>query len=125
MDDEQRAALAALNETIAAGFVRMEHYFDAQNTLMRERLDELQSDNELRRRTGELSNRVLRLEQAVDPPRELVRDETADMRLELFEIRWKAWPIQHLRREIAALTARVDRLQGYTPTDPAVQALRR
>jgi hypothetical protein len=47
------------------------------------------------------------------------------MRLELFEIRWKAWPIQYLRREIAALTARVDRLQGYTPTDPAVQALRR
>jgi hypothetical protein len=103
----------------------MEHYFDAQNKLMRERLDELKSDNELRRRTGELSNRVLRLEQAVDPPREFVRDETADMRLELFEIRWKAWPIQYLRREIAALTARVDRLQGYTPTDPAVQALRR
>jgi hypothetical protein len=54
MDDEQRAALAALNETTAAGFARMEHCFDAQNRLMRERLDELKSDNELRRRTGEL-----------------------------------------------------------------------
>ena len=125
MDSEQRAALAALNDTMAAGLARMDRYFDAHHRLMRGWLDELRSERELRRRTRELSNRVLRLEQEVDPPREYLRHEIAEMRLELFAIRWDAWPIEYLRREIAALTARVDRLEGYSPTDPALQALRR
>lgn len=125
MDSELRAALAALNDTMAAGFARMDRYFDAHHKFMRGWLDELRAERELRRRTSELSNRVLRLEQEVDPPREYLRNEIADMRLELFEIRWDAWSIEYLRREIATLTARVDRLQGYSPTDPALQALRR
>ena len=125
MDSEQRAALAALNDTMAAGFGRMDRYFDAHHKLMRGWLDEQRSERELRRRTSELSNRVLRLEQEVEPPREYLRNEIAEMRLELFEIRWDAWPIEYLRRESATLTARVDRLEGYSPTDPALQALRR
>jgi hypothetical protein len=125
MDNDQRAALAALNETMAAGFDRMDRYFDVHHRWMRGWLDELRSEQELRRRTTELSHRVVRLEQEVQPPREHVWKEIADMRLELFELRWDAWPIDYLRREIASLTTRVDRIEGYSPTDPALKALRR
>jgi hypothetical protein len=124
MDSEQRAALAALNETLAAGLARMDRYFDAHHRWMRGWLDELRSERELRRRTSELSNRVVRLEQEVEPPRDYVRQEISDMRLELFELRWDAWPIDYLRRELASLTVRVDRLEGVSPTDPALKALR-
>jgi hypothetical protein len=111
MDSEQRAAFAALDKTMAAGFARMDRCFEIQRKGMRAWSDELRFERELRRRTGELSNRVVRLEQEVEPPREYVSREISEIRLELFELRWDAWPIDYLRRELAALTERVKRLE--------------
>jgi hypothetical protein len=111
MESELSAALTALNEAMAAGFARMDRYFEAQHKATRGWLDQLRVESELRRRTDQLSNRLLRLEQEVEPPREYIRDEFAEIRLVLFELRWDAWPIEYLRRELATLTERANRLE--------------
>jgi ubiquinone biosynthesis protein UbiJ len=112
MDEETRAAFAALAGTVNAGFGRVDRYFELQQAQFVEWRDELRGDVAgLRTRLDALTDRVDRLEREVALLRDFVTREIAEIRLELRELR--AWHDQsdRLRRELAALSARVDRLE--------------
>jgi C4-dicarboxylate-specific signal transduction histidine kinase len=103
---KRRDAITAMGDTILA---RMDRYFQIQHW-MQAWLDELRHERELRRRTHALSKRVARLESAVGLTRDPATHEIAEIRLEVFELRYEACQTDYLRRQLAALTQRVDGL---------------
>lgn len=122
MESETRAAIAALGDTMNAGFARvdtaiarMDRYFElqhAQHLELRGDFAELRGEvRELRDRVDALTDRVGRLELEVAQLRDFVTREIAAIRLELRELRGRAEQTDELRREIAELAVRVDRLE--------------
>jgi predicted RNase H-like nuclease (RuvC/YqgF family) len=115
MYSETRAAFAALSdqvtaldEKVVAGFARADRYFELQH----------QQHLELRGRVGALSERVEALTEhvahlghEVAQLRDYVTREIADIKFELRELRGQSGQTEELRREIAELTVRVDRLE--------------
>jgi uncharacterized coiled-coil DUF342 family protein len=122
MDDETRAAFAALTETMSAGFARTDHFFELQQaqhlelsgklTELRGEVRELRDEvRELRDRVESLTDRVSRLEHEVGQLRDFVAREISDIRIELRTLRERADATDDLRRDIAELTVRVDRIE--------------
>ena len=123
MDTETRTAITALADT-------MNRYSEMQQAQFVEWRDEVRGEfaglrgefaglrrefSELGERVDALTDRVSRLENEVVLLRDFVTREVAGIRLELREL--KAHPDQtdELRREIAELTVRVDRLERQQP----------
>jgi putative component of toxin-antitoxin plasmid stabilization module len=116
MDGETRAALAAMSDTMHAGFARMDRYFELQQKQFLEWRDELRDDvAELRARVDALSSRVGRLEQEVLLLRDHVTRGFAEVRLELRELRARAELTDELRRVLAGIEARVEQLERRRP----------
>lgn len=122
MDDETRAAFAALGEVVAAGFARTDRYFElqqAQYVELRGEVVELRGEvaalrtevGRLADRMDALERRVSGLETEVTLLRDYVTREITAIRQELRELRLRSDQNDELRREIADLTARVDRLE--------------
>jgi predicted RNase H-like nuclease (RuvC/YqgF family) len=144
MDTETRAAIAALGETMHAGFARMEsrmdagfartdRFFELQQAQHLEWRDELRGEvGELRgdvgglrgevgglrgevraltARVDALTERVGGLEHEVSQLRDFVTREIAEIRLDLRELTERPGQTAELRREVAELTVRVDRLE--------------
>ena len=123
MDSETRAAITAMGDTILE---RMDRYFELQHAQHVEFRDEVRGEfvqvrgeiAELRDRVDALTARVAgvegdvaRLGQEVAQLRDYVTRELAGIRLELRELRAHPDQTYELRREIAELAARVDRLE--------------
>lgn len=119
MDSETSAALAALGDRMAAGFAemragfaRVDRFIELQQLQFVEWRAELRGEMaELRERVNALTERVGRLEREVMLLRDHVTRDIADIRIELRDLRERSLGTQELRREIAALTIRVDRLE--------------
>jgi chromosome segregation ATPase len=133
MDTETRVAIAALTETMNAGFARMDRYFELQQAQfvewraelrgeiagLRERVDTLtervdtlsERVDTLSERVDTLTERVARLEPEVARLRDFVAREFAEIRLELRELRAQPGQTDELRREIAGLATRVERIE--------------
>jgi predicted RNase H-like nuclease (RuvC/YqgF family) len=130
MDTETRAAITALGESMGAamnaGFARIERYIELQRGEFLESRDEMRGEfeglrgglavlrnevSELRDRVEALTERVSRLEQEVAQLRDFVTREIAEIRLELRALRARSDQTDELRRDIAQLTMRVDRLE--------------
>jgi predicted nuclease with TOPRIM domain len=123
MENETRDAITAMGDTILA---RMDHYFELQQMQFLEWRDELRGEvGELRGEVGELrgevraltarvdalTERMGRLEHEVILLRDYVTREIAEIRLELRALSAQSGQTDELRREIAELTVRVDRLE--------------
>lgn len=123
MDTETRTAITALADT-------MNRYFELQQAQFVEWRDEVRGEfaglrgefaglrrefSELGERVDALTDRVSRLENEVVLLRDFVTREVAGIRLELRELRAQADQTGELRREIAELTVRVDRLERRQP----------
>ena len=126
MDSETRAAFTALNETVTvlsvtvtAGFARADRYFELQHQQhleLRDRLDALTARvDALTDRVDALTDRIAVLEREVARLRDYVTREISEIRLELREIRARSDQSDELRREIAELAVRVDRLEQRQP----------
>ena len=137
MDSETRAAITTLSETMNAGFARMDRYFELQQKQFLEWRAELRGEvGEVRGEVGEvrgevgglrgalgelrasldvLSERVGRLEHEVVLLRDYVTREIGEIRLELRDLRRRSGQTEELRREIAELAVRVDRLERRQP----------
>ena len=133
VDTETRGAIAALGETMNAGFARMgarmdagfarvddrfarvDRYFElqqAQHLALRGEFAELRVEvRELRDRVDVLTDRVGRLEHEVSQLRDYVTREVAEIRLDLRVLKERPGQTVELRREIAELAVRVDRLE--------------
>jgi ubiquinone biosynthesis protein UbiJ len=126
MDTETRAAIAALGESTNAGFARIERYIELQRAEFLEWRDEARGEfaemrgefaqlhdefAQLRGRVDALTERVARLEHEVMLLRDYVTREVSEIRLELRELRGRPGQTDELRREVAELTVRVDRLE--------------
>lgn len=109
---EQNGRLTVLSDTMSAGFARMDRYFELQQKQYLELRDEFA---ELRARVDALSERVGRLEHEVALLRDHVTRDIAEIRLELRELRGRSGQTDELRREIAELTVRVERLERRQP----------
>lgn len=115
IDSETRAAFTALNETVTAlsgkvaaldqkvtgGFARADRYFELQH----------QQHLELRARLDALTHRVALVEREVAQLRDYVTREIGEVRAELRDLRSRSDQTDEIRREIAELTVRVDRLE--------------
>ena len=123
MDTETRTAITALADT-------MNRHFELQQAQFVEWRDEVRGEfaglrgefaglrrefSELGERVDALTDRVSRLENEVVLLRDFVTREVAGIRLELRELRAQADQTGELRREIAELTVRVDRLERRQP----------
>jgi predicted RNase H-like nuclease (RuvC/YqgF family) len=112
MDTETSTAITALADT-------MNRCFELQQAQFMEWRDEVRGEfaglrrefSDLRDRVDALTDRVSRLENEVVLLRDFVTREVAGIRLELRELRAQADQTDELRREIADVTARVDRLE--------------
>lgn len=112
MDTETSTAITALADT-------MNRYFELQQAQFMEWRDEVRGEfaglrrefSDLRDRVDALTDRVSRLENEVVLLRDFVTREVAGIRLELRELRAQTDQTDELRREIADVTARVDRLE--------------
>jgi predicted RNase H-like nuclease (RuvC/YqgF family) len=140
MDTETRAAFAVLGEMMTAGFARVDarmgdmdarmtagfaradHYFELQHIQhlelsgevagLRGAFAELRGEVKvLSARVDALTERVGSLEHEVSQLRDFVTREVAAIRLELRDLRARADQSDELRREIAELAMRVDRLE--------------
>lgn len=96
------AAIAAQGDAMAAGFARVDRYFELQQ----------QQYLELRDRLDALSERLSRLEHEFLQFRDYVAREITEIRRELRDLRGRPGQTDELRREIAELTMRVERLEG-------------
>jgi chromosome segregation ATPase len=123
MTDDIRAELAELRETVAAGFARMDRYFELQQLQylelrgevrelrallvgLTERVDGLEA------RLEGLEQAVQRIEGEVRALRDWATREFAEIRGELRQLRRESTGrYASLRSEVDALTARVDRLE--------------
>jgi predicted RNase H-like nuclease (RuvC/YqgF family) len=131
MDSETRDAITTMGDTILA---RMDHYFELQQKQFLEWRAELRGDmhemrTELRAdiadlrervdsltgRVDSLAARVTGLEHEVARLRDYITREIADIKLELRELRGRSGQTDEIRREIAELTVRVDRLERRQP----------
>lgn len=108
MDDETRAAFAALGEVVAAGFARTDRHFELQQAQCVELRAEVR---QLHDRMDSLESRISGLETGVTLLRDYVTREITAIRQELRELRLRSDQNDELRREIAQLAARVDRLE--------------
>ncbi len=109
----QGAAIAALSETMTAGFARVDRYFELQQKQLLEWRDELRGEiREVRERVDALTERMGGLEHEVASLRDYVTREITEIRLVLRELRARPGQTEELRREISELTARVERLEG-------------
>lgn len=119
MDSETRDAIAALSETMKAGFARADHYFELQQLQFVEWRAEVRGElGELRQRVDALSKRVDalserlgQLEHEVMLLRDYVTREIADIRVELRELHSDVVHHADLRREVGALSVRIARLE--------------
>lgn len=134
MDDETRTAIAELSETVAAGFARMDRYFELQQgqflefraevkarlDVLTERVDRIEAEIAvLRQEVGSLRQEVYLLRQEVDSLRHEFRSfrdwatgEISDLRRELPAMRQSAHESQAaVRRDLDQLGHRVDRLE--------------
>jgi predicted RNase H-like nuclease (RuvC/YqgF family) len=120
MDSETHAAVTAMGETILA---RMDRYFELQQAQHLELRAELRGGladvrgeiADLRERVDTLTERVTRLEHEVAQLRDYVTREIGEIRLELRGLRYRRGQTDELRREIAELAGRVDRLERRQP----------
>lgn len=116
MDTDTREAIAALDG-------RMTRYFELQRAEILEWREEMRNDmrngfagvnarlDALTARVDRLETEVERLQNELTLLRDFVTREFAEVRLELRELRAQADQNAEFRREVAALTARVDRLE--------------
>lgn len=122
MDNETRAAFAAMNESITSlrdtvtaldermtvGFAQVDRFFELQqlqHVEVCERLDLLTE------RVDALTERVVRLENQVTLLRDHFTREIAEIRVELRALHAHSDQTDELRRQITELTVRVDRLE--------------
>jgi|SRR5690606_24820396 len=122
MDNETRAAFAAMNESITSlrdtvtaldermtvGFAQVDRFFELQqlqHVEVCERLDLLTE------RVDALTERVVRLENQVTLLRDHFTREIAEIRVELRALHARSDQTDELRRQITELTVRVDRLE--------------
>jgi archaellum component FlaC len=123
MDTVTRAAIAALGDT-------MSRYFELQQAQFVEWRDEVRGEfaemrgeftglrnqvSKLRDRVDALTERVARLEHEVGLFRDYVTREIAEIRLELRELLSQSGQTDELRREVAELAVRVERLERRQP----------
>ncbi len=106
--DSLTAAIAAQGDAMAAGFARVDRYFELQQQQFLELRAEVV---ELRERVDGLTERVGRLEHEFLQFRGYVTREITEIRLELRELRNRPGQTEELRRDIAELTMRVERLE--------------
>ena len=119
VDTGTRAAIAALGESTNAGFARIERYIELQRAEFLEWREEARGEfaqlhgafADLRERVDALTERVARLEHEVMLLRDYVTREIAEIRFDLRELRERSGQTAELRREVAELTVRVDRLE--------------
>jgi chromosome segregation ATPase len=122
IDDPERAELAALRETMTAGFAymhegfaRMDGYFElqqAQHMELRAEVRELRGMLVvLTARVDVIEVRLDRLETQVGAFRDWVAGELVDIRRELRQLRAAAEEREEFRRDVAALDVRVTRLE--------------
>lgn len=97
----QGAALERVSETMTAGSARVDRYFELQQKQFLE----------LRDRVDAVAERLDRLEHEVSQFRDYVTRELPEIRLELRELRGRPGQTEALRREIADLAVRVERLE--------------
>jgi uncharacterized coiled-coil DUF342 family protein len=110
--------VTTLDEKVTVGFSRADRYFELQQKQFLEWRDELHGEvgelragvRDLRDRVDALTERVARLEHEVAQLRDYVTREISEIRLELRVLRGRPGQTDELRREIAELTVRVDRL---------------
>jgi chromosome segregation ATPase len=112
--------LAALRDTVHAGFARMDRYFELQQaqflewrTELRGEVQELRGEvQELARRVDRIEGRLAALQHQVGALRDWAAREFADVRLELRRLREQVEERDDaLRRDVEALTQRVDSLE--------------
>ena len=129
MDNETRAAFAAMNESITSlrdtvtaldermtvGFAQVDRFFELQqlqHVEVCERLDLLtERVDALTERVDALTERVVRLENQVTLLRDHFTREIAEIRVELRALHAHSDQTDELRRQITELTVRVDRLE--------------
>jgi predicted RNase H-like nuclease (RuvC/YqgF family) len=107
--------MARMEARMDAGFARADRFFElqhAQHLELRGEFAELRAEvRELRDRVDALTDRAGRLEHEVSLLRDYVTREVAEIRLDLRVLRERPGQTVELRREIAELTVRVDRLE--------------
>jgi polyhydroxyalkanoate synthesis regulator phasin len=114
--DDLVTELALLRDTVQTGFARIDHYFElqqAQHLELRGDVQELRAEiQQLNRRVDRIEERLTALEHEFRSFRDWAAGEFGDVRLELRRLRQDVVDRDDaLRRDVDALSQRVDRLE--------------